>query len=95
MHINPDDILGLKEHGACPTRVRCLPIMGTVLAPDGQNCRPMSVRYIHAYSCFQISANALRNINSALVNRSFLSCNSDFSLCFFRILAFINRNRIR
>ncbi|KIP64240.1 hypothetical protein ST44_02605 [Prevotella pectinovora] len=37
-HINPDGSLGLKGHAACPTGARCLPIMGNVLAPDGQNC---------------------------------------------------------
>lgn len=29
-HINPDGTLGLKGHGAYPTRARCLPLMGRI-----------------------------------------------------------------
>lgn len=42
-----NDRLGMVDgHGACPTGERCLPILGTLLAPVGQNCSQTSVKLV-------------------------------------------------
>ena len=60
-------------HGACPTGVTCLPIMGNVLAPLGQICCQTNAQLIliaYSYPCFQDSANTE---NSCRLNSSHLT----------------------